>query len=239
MYLAHFELEIVLIIIYCYMCPVQQGTAEIPLQTCPGQCSCQAVVCHQPFVPLAHGVAVIKGIHQFSEQICSEAQQQVEMGLRGCAESSWNLITERLDSAYGWLPWPDTLPTTPLGLLSDPCQTPLGANLPGANLEGQLALALLPDDWHALTSCSLTEIVRRAQVCWLKYVLICRGTYHLLKMLLDYLLSQGLAPSPPLSAPPSCLPNDVAECRAWAIGQVHAALRITNIVQLQLAQVCH
>lgn len=68
MYLAHFELEIVLIIIYCYMCPVQQGTAEIPLQTCPGQCSCQAVVCHQPFVPLAHGVAVIKGIHQFQNK---------------------------------------------------------------------------------------------------------------------------------------------------------------------------
>ncbi len=109
------------------------------------------------------------------------------------AESSWHLTTERTDSAYGWLPWPDTLPTTPLGLLSDPCQTPPGANLAGANLEGQLALALLPDDWHALGSCSLTEIVRRAQVCWLKYVLTCRGTYHLFKILLDYLLSQGLA----------------------------------------------
>ena len=87
------------------------------------------------------------------------------MRLCGCAESSWNLTTERLDSAYGWLPWPDTLPTGPLALLADPCQTPPAANVPGANLEGQLALALLPDDWHPLGSCSLAEIVWHAQVC--------------------------------------------------------------------------
>lgn len=78
-------------------------------------------------------------------------------------ESSWNLTTERLDSAYGWLPWPDTLPSAPLGLLADPCQTPPGANFQGANLEGQLALALLPDDWHPWGSCSLAGVVRHAQ----------------------------------------------------------------------------
>ena len=87
------------------------------------------------------------------------------MRLCGCAESSWNLTTERLDSAYGWLPWPDTLPTGPLALLADPCQTPPAADVPGANLEGQLALAVLPDDWHPLGSCSLAEIVWHAQVC--------------------------------------------------------------------------
>lgn len=125
-----------------------------------------APVCHQTLVSLAHGIAV-KGEHPFSESSCFELRQSVEMGLNGCAESTWNLTTERLDSTYGWLPWPDTLPATPLGLLADPCQTPPGANLPVANLEGQLALAILPDDWHALGTCSLAEVVRLAQVCWL------------------------------------------------------------------------
>ena len=141
----------------------------------------------QTLVPLAHGVAVNNVIYKFPEQSCSQAQQSVEMGLNGCAESSWNLTTERLDSAYGWLPWPDTLPTGPLGLLADPCQTPPGANLPGANLEGELALALLPDDWHTLGSCSLAEVVRLAQVCWQKYVHTeWRTTCQL------YMLSHGL-----------------------------------------------
>ncbi|KAL0025389.1 hypothetical protein WJX79_003257 [Trebouxia sp. C0005] len=95
-------------------------------------------------------------------------------------ESSWNLTTERFDSAYGWLPWPDTLPTSPLGLLADPCQDPPGANLPGANLpganlEGQLALALLPDDWHPLGSCPLAEVVRFAQKA---HFLLCHSTPH-------------------------------------------------------------
>ena len=64
----------------------------------------------------------------------------------------WNLTTERLDSAYGWLPWPETLPPAQLGLLEDPC-TPL--NISAA---GQVLLALLPNE------CSAAEIVRNAQV---------------------------------------------------------------------------
>ncbi|KAL3136583.1 hypothetical protein ABBQ38_005829 [Trebouxia sp. C0009 RCD-2024] len=62
-----------------------------------------------------------------------------------------NLTTERLDSAYGWLPWPDTLPSAQLSLLEDPC-TPLNVSA-----DGRVLLALLPDE------CSAAEIVRNAQ----------------------------------------------------------------------------
>lgn len=86
----------------------------------------------------------------------------------------WNLTTERLDSAYGWLPWPDTLPPAPLTLLSDPCQPP-----ENKSLEGQVALALLPDAWSDSPECSLAEIVRNAQV---GYYTCIQGTYHVFKI---------------------------------------------------------
>ena len=73
-------------------------------------------------------------------------------------DSNWSLSTERLDSAYGWLPWPDTLPPAPLGLLPDPCQP-----LEGTPLDGRIALVLLSDDWHE-KPCSAAQIVRSAQV---------------------------------------------------------------------------
>ena len=72
---------------------------------------------------------------------------------------SWNLTTERLDSAYGWLPWPDTLPPAPLNLLSDPCKP-----TENISLKGHVALALLPDEWLVQPLCSLAEIVKNAQV---------------------------------------------------------------------------
>ncbi len=75
------------------------------------------------------------------------------------AGRNWNITTERLDSAYGWLPWPDTLPLSHLGLLAHPC-----ANPQNLTLEGEVALALLPDDWTESQPCSLAEIVRNAQV---------------------------------------------------------------------------
>ena len=73
-------------------------------------------------------------------------------------DSNWSLSTERLDSAYGWLPWPDTLPPAPVGLLPDPCQP-----LKGTPLDGCIALVLLSDDWHE-KPCSAAQIVRSAQV---------------------------------------------------------------------------
>lgn len=79
------------------------------------------------------------------------------------AASKFNLTTERLDSSYGWLPWPDTLTSAPLTLLLDPC-TPFN----NTSLEGQVALALLPKEWPAKEHCSLAQIVRTAEARLLK-----------------------------------------------------------------------
>lgn len=86
----------------------------------------------------------------------SATVQKTTGALCNGAENNWSLTTERLDSAYGWLPWPDSLPPTPLGLLADPCQN--------ASLEGQIALTVLPDDWTDSGPCTLAEVVKHAQV---------------------------------------------------------------------------
>ena len=73
----------------------------------------------------------------------------------------WTSTTERLDSAYGWLPWPDSLPPTPLTLLSQPCNPPKSTFM-----KDHVALVLLPEDASQELCCSLAEMIKNAQV-WL------------------------------------------------------------------------
>lgn len=144
---------------------------------------------------------------------------------------NWTMTTGRLDSDYGWLPWPDELAPAPLTLLPDPCQL-THSQTDTQTMPGHIALALLPDTWSGGDNCSLAQIVRNAQDKKAVAVVIAAAKGHDVTLI----NCKGEECNWPLSIPASMIGHDAGQqIQAQMLGNVTSPSADQAGQRLQLA----